>query len=90
MQRQGEGRLTDPFPAAEASAGDVPTLFIGTVETTWRAALGLSGAYGQLRAAGNVGVHYVQDADHVAGESRTDIVARLRVTIGITTGGHLQ
>src|SRR6478736_3605365 len=36
MQRQGEGRLTDPYPVAEAAAGDVPTLFIGTVETTWR------------------------------------------------------
>jgi len=90
VQRQGEGRITDPFPSTAASAGDVPTLFIGEVETTWRAALGLSGAYGALRAAGNVGVHYVDGADHVAGASRTEIVARLRITIGIATGGYLQ
>jgi hypothetical protein len=87
--RQGNATLADPWPTADALAGNVPALFIGTVETTARAAIGVVGAYGPLRAAGNVGVHYVDNADHIAGESRTDIVARIRLTIGLATGGRL-
>jgi hypothetical protein len=89
-QRQGEGALTDSFPTAAASAGDVPTVFVGTVEKTLRLAVGVNGARGAVRAAWNVGLHYVQDADHVAGRSRTELEARARVTIGIGTGGRLQ
>jgi hypothetical protein len=89
VQRQGEGDLDDPYPLADASAGDVPTLFIGTVETTWRAALGGSSAYRGVRAAWNAGVHYVQDADHVPGATRTEFQGRIRFTIGIATGGQL-
>jgi hypothetical protein len=89
VQRQGEGDLDTPYPAADASAGNVPTLFIGTVETTWRAALGGSGAYRNFRAAWNAGVHYVQDADHIPGATRTEFQGRIRVTIGIATGGQL-
>ncbi len=88
--RQGEGRLTDSFPSTEASAGDVPALFVGTVEKTLRLGLGMSGARGRLHAAGRTGLHYVLDADHVAGRTRTELVADLRVTIGIATGGRLQ
>jgi hypothetical protein len=90
VQRQGEGDLDTPYPAAEAAAGDVPTLFIGTVETTWRAALGMSSARGEFRAAFNGGVHYVQNADHVPGRSRTEFQGRFRFTIGLATGGRLQ
>jgi hypothetical protein len=88
--RQGEGRLTDSFPSAEASAGDVPTVFVGTIEKTVRLALGVSGARGRVHGAWNVGLHYVGDADHVEGRSRTELVARARFTIGIATGGRLQ
>jgi len=89
VQRQGEGDLDDPYPTVDAAAGNVPTLFIGTVETTWRAALGGTGSRGNFRGAWNVGVHYVQDADHVPGRSRTEFQGRIRVTIGIATGGQL-
>jgi hypothetical protein len=89
VQRQGEGDLDEPYPEADAAAGNIPTLFIGTVETTWRAALGASGARGNFRAAWNVGLHYVQDADHVPGATRTEFEGRLRITIGIATGGQL-
>jgi hypothetical protein len=88
--RQGEGRLADPYPSAEASAGDIPALFVGTVEKTLRVGLGVSGARGRLQAAGRSGLHYVADADHVAGRTRTELVADLRITIGIATGGRLQ
>jgi hypothetical protein len=90
VQRQGEGRLTDPYPLADVSAGQVPRLFIGTVERTTRVALTASGASGGIRATGSVGLHYVQDADHVADRRRTEMVGRVRVTIGLATGGRLQ
>lgn len=89
-QRQGEGRITDPFPGAAAKAGNIPTVFIGTVEKTLRLALGVSGAYGEVRGAGSAGLHYVSDADHVVGRSRTELEAQARVTIGLGTGGRLQ
>ena len=88
--RQGDVRLTDPFPAAQAQAGQIGTLFIGPVEKTARAALGVSAWYGEIRASGNMGVHYIQDADHVAGRSRTELQANARITIGLGTGGRLQ
>jgi hypothetical protein len=87
--RQGDATLADPWPGAAAAAGDIPVLLIGTAEKTARAALGVSGAHGAIRAAGNVGVHYVDNADHVAGDSRVDVVARIRLTIGLATGGRL-
>lgn len=88
--RQGAVQLTDSFPSTAAHAGDVGTLFIGTVEKTLRVALGITGAHGPIRGAANVGVHYLGDADHVAGRSRTEIQARARITIGLATGGRLQ
>lgn len=90
LRRQGESELGIPYPAADAGAGNVPPVFIGTIEKTWRAALGVSGAYGPLHAAANVGLHYVQDADHVAGRSRTEVEGRIRFTLGTATGGPLQ
>jgi hypothetical protein len=89
-QRQGEGLITDSFPVAQASAGQVPTLFIGTIEKTLRLAVGVSGAYGEIRASGNAGLHYLSDADHVVGRSRTELEVHARVTIGLGTGGRLQ
>src|SRR5262249_20615105 len=40
LSRQGEGSLDDPFPSG-AARGNTPALFIGTVEKTWRAAVGI-------------------------------------------------
>ena len=90
LLRQGDSRLTDSFPAAQASAGNVPTLFIGTVQRTWRAAVGATGAFGPFRAAGNIGVHYVQNVDHQMGKTEVEPVARIRFTLGLGTGGPLQ
>ncbi len=81
LLRQGEGRLTDSLPSGAALA-DTPTLFIGTVERTWRAALGLNGRQGPLSLRLNAGVHRLQNADHVAGRSRTEFVGRIQATLG--------
>ena len=88
VRRQGDRRLTDPWPP-EAESGGVSPVFVGTVETTYRAALGVSGAYGPLRAAGEVGVHYLVNVDHDQGATDVRPVARLRVTVGLGSSGTL-
>jgi hypothetical protein len=90
LLRQGDAQITDSFPRAQAAAGNVPTLLIGTVERTWRAALGVTGAYGPFQGAANIGVHYVQNVDHQMGKTEVEPVARIRFTLGLGTGGPLQ
>jgi hypothetical protein len=87
LLRQGQGQLSDPFPQGTAR-GATPTLFIGTVERTWRAAIGVSGQQGRLAIQGNAGIHQVENAGHVSGVSRTRIIARVQATIGLGTRGH--
>lgn len=88
LLRQGEGRINDPWPSGQALA-DTPTLFLGTVERTWRAALDVSGRHGPLALHLNAGVHHLQNADHVAGRSRTEFVGRLQATLGTRWQGRL-
>lgn len=86
LLRQGQGRINDPVPAVGSlAAGSTPTLFIGTVERTWRAALGLSGQQGPLAIQANAGLHYIQNENNVAGQNRTRFVGRIQATLGF---GH--
>ncbi len=87
LLRQGEGRLGDPFPQGTAR-GATPALFIGTVERTWRAAVGVSGQQGRLAISGSAGVHFIQNAGHLSGASRTRFIGRVQATIGLGTRGH--
>lgn len=87
LLRQGQGLITDSFPQG-AARGATPTLFIGTVERTWRAAVGVSGAQGRLALQGNAGLHYIQNAGHIRGASRTRLIARLQATFALGTRGH--
>jgi hypothetical protein len=88
LLRQGEGRLTLPIPAyGTPEAGDTPNLFIGTVERTWRAALGISGKQGPLALQANAGVHYIDNAGNVAGRSRTRFIGRIQATLGLGRTG---
>jgi hypothetical protein len=86
LLRQGEGALNQPFPSG-TQVDSVPTIFIGTTERTWRAAVGLTGSEGPLTLAGDVGVHVIENADHVAGRSRTRVAARVLVTLGFARSG---
>ena len=88
LLRQGEGRIGDPFPNGTAR-GDTPVLFIGTVERTWRAALGLSGRQGPLSIQANAGLHYIQNQFNLDGRNRTRFVGRIQATLGIGRGGRL-
>ena len=63
LQRQGEGEINDPFPATAAEAGAIPQLFIGVVEHTYRAAVGVSGRQGPLDLRASAGMHHVVNAD---------------------------
>jgi hypothetical protein len=87
LLRQGEGDLNSPFPTGTA-AGATPTLFIGTRERTWRAALGLSGQQGPLALTADAGLHYIQNEDHAAGRNRTRFLGRVRATVGLGRKGH--
>ena len=60
LLRQGEGAIDDPYPPFGSPAlQGTPTLFIGTVERTWRAAVGISGRQGPVDLTANAGFHHV-------------------------------
>ena len=89
LLRQGGGRINDPFPTT-AEAGATPQLFIGVVERTWRAALGISGRQGPVDIAANAGFHHVVNSAHVEGRTVNRFEGRLQATLGIGRRGVLQ
>lgn len=89
LLRQGEGSINAPFPAPE-EAGAIPQLFIGVVERTWRAAVGISGRHGPLDVVANAGFHHVVNSDHIAGRTVNRFEGRLQATVGIGRRGVLQ
>ncbi|MGH7498096.1 MAG: hypothetical protein ACREL3_04510 [Gemmatimonadales bacterium] len=90
LLRQGEGTISAPFPATAAEAGAIPQIFIGVVERTWRAALGISGRQGPLDLAANAGFHHVVNADHVEGRTINRFEGRLQATLGLSRRGVLR
>ena len=68
--------------------GNTPQLFIGTVERTWRAALGVSATEGPLTLTANAGLHHVENEGNVSGRTKTRFVGRVQATLGLTRGGH--
>lgn len=91
LLRQGEGAINDPYPAFGSPALQAtPTLFIGTVERTWRAAIGISGRQGPVDLSANAGVHHVINAGHQPGVSLNRFEGRLQLTVGISRRGALS
>ncbi|MEO8225972.1 MAG: hypothetical protein ABI637_01000 [Gemmatimonadota bacterium] len=89
--RQGEGRINDPYPTfGSPELQSTPTLFIGTVERTYRAALGVSGREGPFDLTANAGFHHVVNSGHQAGVSLNRFEGRLQATIGLTRRGSLR
>ncbi|MEO8089702.1 MAG: hypothetical protein ABI703_05345 [Gemmatimonadales bacterium] len=90
LLRQGEGRINDPYPVPDAAGVlSTPSLFIGTVERTYRAAVGLSGRTGPLDLAANAGFHHVVNSGHQAGRTVDRFEGRIQATLGFSRGGVL-
>jgi hypothetical protein len=90
LQRQGEGDISDPFPASPGEAGGIPQLFIGTVERTLRAAVAVSGRQGPLDLRATAGLHHVVNAGHLEGNTENRFVGRLQATLGLSHRGVIQ
>ena len=89
LLRQGEGDINAPFPGSSAEAGQIPQIFIGVVEHTWRAAVGLRGRQGPLDLDLNAGFHHVVNADHQEGRTVNRFEGRLQATLGLSRRGVL-
>jgi hypothetical protein len=90
LLRQGEGAINAPFPTTPAEAGATPQIFIGVVERTWRAALGLRGTEGPLDLSLNAGFHHVVNADHQEGRTVDRFEGRFQATVGFSRQGVLR
>jgi hypothetical protein len=91
LLRQGEGRINDPYPVPNASGVlATPALFIGTVERTYRAAVGLSGRTGPLDLIADAGFHHVVNAGHQEGRTVNRFEGRLQMTLGLSRRGMLR
>jgi hypothetical protein len=83
VQRQGEGRINDPFPQRNTQGIiDVPGIFIGTVEHTYRLALGLTGRHGPLDISADAGFHHVTNDQNQPGVTANRFVGRIQATLG--------
>jgi hypothetical protein len=89
MQRQGEGAINTPYPAAGPARAGTPALFIGTVERTYRLGMALQGSWGPVSVSASGGFHHIVNRFHVAGSNKDRLEARLQATIGIGRGGAL-
>ena len=81
FQRQGEGKIDDPYPPLVNGNTVVPMLFIGTVEKTARLGMSLSGRAGPLDVVGNVGVNHVTNDQNQPGVTANRVVARVLVAL---------
>ena len=91
LLRQGEGRIEDPYPVLDVN-GVLPTpaLFIGVVERTYRAAVGLVGRTGPLDLAATAGFHHVVNSEHQEGNSVDRFEGRIQATLGLSRGGQVR
>ncbi len=88
--RQGEGRINDPYPVPDVNGVlATPALFIGVVERTYRAAVGLSGGAGPLELSGEAGFHHVRNDGHESGRTENRFVGRIQATLGFSRRGVL-
>jgi hypothetical protein len=89
--RQGEGRINDPYPVPDSNGVlSTPALFIGVVERTYRAALGVTGRSGPLDLAVSAGFHHVVNSGHQEGRTVDRFEGRLQATLGLDWDGSLR
>jgi hypothetical protein len=91
LLRQGEGRIDDPYPVPDANGVlTTPALFIGVMERTYRAGLGITGRTGPLDLIANAGFHHVVNSGHERGRNVNRFEGRIQATIGLWRKGVLQ
>lgn len=91
LLRQGEGRIDDPYPVPDANGVlSTPALFIGVVERTYRAGLGITGRTGPLDLAANAGFHHVINSGHEPGKTVNRFEGRIQATLGLWRRGVFQ
>ncbi|HEY3011619.1 MAG TPA: hypothetical protein VGJ36_02640 [Gemmatimonadales bacterium] len=89
--RQGEGRINDPYPVPDSNGVlATPALFIGVVERTYRAGIGISGRTGPLDLVASAGFHHVVNSEHQQGLSVDRFEGRIQATLGLRRKGVLQ
>lgn len=89
--RQGEGEINDPYPPPDANGvRTTPALFIGVVERTYRAAVGISGRSGPLEVAASAGYHHVVNSDHQEGQTVDRFEGRIQATLGVGWHGVIE
>jgi hypothetical protein len=91
LLRQGEGRINDPYPVPDANGVlSTPALFIGVVERTYRAGVGLSGRSGPLDLVATAGFHHVVNSGHQEGRTVDRFEGRIQATLGLRRTGVLR
>ncbi len=89
FQRQGQGRINDPYPQPVNGVQVLPMLFLGTIEYTYRLGLGVSGREGPLDFTATAGVHHVTNDGNRAGVSANRVVAQVQATLAWRRLGRL-
>ena len=88
LLRQGEGQIDDPYPVPDANGVlSTPALFIGVVERTYRAAVGVSGRSGPVDLTATAGFHHVVNSGHLEGRTVDRFEGRIQATVGLRRGG---
>jgi hypothetical protein len=91
LLRQGEGRINDPYPVPDANGVlATPALFIGVVERTYRAGVGLSGRSGPLDQVANAGFHHVVNSGHQEGRTVNRFEGRIQAMLRLRRTGVLR
>jgi hypothetical protein len=91
LLRQGEGRINDPYPVPDANGVlSTPALFIGVVERTFRAGLGISGRRGPLDLQADAGLNHVVNSGHHEGRTVDRFEGRIQATLGLSRRGALR
>lgn len=90
LLRQGEGTINTPYPGTRADRLATPSLFIGTVERVWRAAVSVSGTGGPFRVTASGGFNHVVNAGNQPGVTDNRFEGRLLVTVGAARSGRLH
>ena len=90
LLRQGEGQINDPFPATAEEAGQIPQIFIGVIERTYRAGLALSGRQGPLDLQASAGFHHLVNWKHEEGRTTDRFEGRIQASLGLGRRGVLR